>query len=359
MMEPVYTEESDGKAKPAHLRVRDELLSWILEGRLGPGDKLPAEPEIARQLGVARMTANKAILSLVADGWLSRSLGRGTFVTVRSSEIQSCLIVFTPDNLAAVVENHYYGTIYWNIVSKMSQRDIRCIPISACDLPSALDRNTALIAVNPSSSIRASLEALGCSGSRVVVLGSQWPGIRLSFVDSDNVLGGMLAVNHLADLGHREFAFWGSYPNDSNTQDRIRGFSAALKARGLPAEPWRVLLSEGMEPGPELEYGLVKLLQQGVTAVVAGGAHPAVHAMMAALAKGFDSPEGFSIVAYDDPVILNVIRPKVTTISQPLEEMAAWACQMLLSGQIPSAKPEIRIMDPSLVLRESTARPRK
>lgn len=356
-MEPVYTEEADAKAKPAHLRVRDELLSWIIEGRLGPGDKLPAEPEIARQLGVARMTANKAILSLVADGWLSRSLGRGTFVSVRSSEIQSCLIVFTPDNLAAVVENHYYGTIYWNIVSKMSQREIRCIPISARDLPSELDRNTAMIAVNPTSSIRSSLESLACSGSRVVVLGSQWPGMRLSYVDSDNVLGAMLAVNHLADLGHREFAFWGSYPNDSNTQDRIRGFSAALKARGLAADPWRILLSEGLEPGPDLENSLVKLLQGGVTAVVAGGAHPAVHAMMAALAKGFDAPKGFSIVAYDDPVILTVIRPKVTTISQPLEQMAFGACEMLLSGRDLSPHPEVKIIDPSLIPRDSTSAP--
>lgn len=356
-MEPVYTEDPDAKAKPAHLRVRDELLSWILEGRLGPGDKLPAEPEIARQLGVARMTANKAILSLVADGWLSRSLGRGTFVSVRSSEIQSCLIVFTPDNLAAVVENHYYGTIYWNIVSKMSQREIRCIPISARDLPAELDRNTAMIAVNPTSSIRGSLESLACSGARVVVLGSQWPGIKLSYVDSDNVLGGMLAVNHLADLGHTEFAFWGSYPKDSNTQDRIRGFSAALKARGLSAEPWRILLSEGLEPGPELEYSLVKLLQMGVTAVVAGGAHPAVHAMMAALSKGFDAPKSFSIVAYDDPVILTVIRPKVTTISQPLEKMAFEACELLLSGRDLSPYPEVKIIDPSLILRDSTSPP--
>lgn len=57
-------------------RLRDEIGS----GRLLPGDRLPAEPELAAQYQMARMTARHAIEALVQDGLLVRHRGRGTFV---------------------------------------------------------------------------------------------------------------------------------------------------------------------------------------------------------------------------------------------------------------------------------------
>lgn len=56
----------------------------IVNGTLTPGEKLMSEPELAEVLGVSRMTANKAILALVAEGWLMRTKGKGTFVAARS-----------------------------------------------------------------------------------------------------------------------------------------------------------------------------------------------------------------------------------------------------------------------------------
>lgn len=61
--------------------VGDELLRNISLGRLKPGDKLPAESDLASQYGVARQTIRRAIAHLQAEGLLQPERGRGTFVT--------------------------------------------------------------------------------------------------------------------------------------------------------------------------------------------------------------------------------------------------------------------------------------
>ena len=63
--------------------VADELESRILEGALKPGDRLPAERELALELGVSRPSLREAIRTLVSKGLLSTKHGGGTHVTDR------------------------------------------------------------------------------------------------------------------------------------------------------------------------------------------------------------------------------------------------------------------------------------
>jgi GntR family transcriptional regulator/MocR family aminotransferase len=67
-------------AKPLQLAVHDALRDAILEGRLGPGSRLPATRDLARQLGVARGTVVVAYEQLTAEGYLRGERGAGTFV---------------------------------------------------------------------------------------------------------------------------------------------------------------------------------------------------------------------------------------------------------------------------------------
>ena len=68
-------------------RTADRLYSQITaEGRVGPGDKLPNEVELSRQLGVSRATLREAIRTLTAQGVLEVRRGKGTFVASRAAE---------------------------------------------------------------------------------------------------------------------------------------------------------------------------------------------------------------------------------------------------------------------------------
>src|SRR2546430_5765637 len=63
--------------------VGDELAARIASGRVAPGAKLPAEPELADELGVSRPTLREALRSLEEDGFVTRTRGAGTYATRR------------------------------------------------------------------------------------------------------------------------------------------------------------------------------------------------------------------------------------------------------------------------------------
>jgi GntR family transcriptional regulator len=63
-----------------HAQIRERLREMVAQGLFDANDRLPAESELARALGVSRMTIRQAITPLVAEGLLNRVHGRGTYV---------------------------------------------------------------------------------------------------------------------------------------------------------------------------------------------------------------------------------------------------------------------------------------
>jgi GntR family transcriptional regulator len=71
---------SRGHARRGQERARQALLELLERPDFGPGERLPAERDLALQLGVSRMTLRGALGLLLADGRLERRGNRGTFV---------------------------------------------------------------------------------------------------------------------------------------------------------------------------------------------------------------------------------------------------------------------------------------
>jgi len=68
------------QAAARYLQVKDFILERIGAGTLRAGERVPSENELTRTLTVSRMTANRALRELAADGVLVRVAGVGTFV---------------------------------------------------------------------------------------------------------------------------------------------------------------------------------------------------------------------------------------------------------------------------------------
>jgi len=68
------------QAAARYLQVKQVILERISEGALRAGERVPSENELVRQLEVSRMTANRALRELAADGIVVRVAGVGTFV---------------------------------------------------------------------------------------------------------------------------------------------------------------------------------------------------------------------------------------------------------------------------------------
>jgi DNA-binding GntR family transcriptional regulator len=75
--------EREGKGRFLRRSVRERLARLISGGRWRPGERLPSEPKLARDLGVSRATLRDALRSLEEDGFVTRAHGAGTFVTFR------------------------------------------------------------------------------------------------------------------------------------------------------------------------------------------------------------------------------------------------------------------------------------
>jgi len=75
---------------PAYQQIKDYLLGEIQAGRWRAGDQVPSENELVKRFDVARMTVNRAVRELAAEGVLTRSQGAGTFVA--TTKYQSTLV---------------------------------------------------------------------------------------------------------------------------------------------------------------------------------------------------------------------------------------------------------------------------
>ena len=77
-------------ATPRYQQLKDRIIDRIARGQLSPGDRVPSENELAAADGVSRMTANRALKELTAEGYVERVAGSGTFVaepTARSDAL--------------------------------------------------------------------------------------------------------------------------------------------------------------------------------------------------------------------------------------------------------------------------------
>lgn len=76
------------RSEPRHLRLRTALLEMFSHGYWGPGDRLPAERDIAQAIGLSLGTVQKSLAHLTTEGVLIRRQGHGTFVAGTTDQIK-------------------------------------------------------------------------------------------------------------------------------------------------------------------------------------------------------------------------------------------------------------------------------
>lgn len=180
----------------------------------------------------------------------------------------------------------------------------------------------------------------------------------LPAVGSNNWNGGRLAARHLIDLGHHRIAAISGPTETICARARMDGYSDALRTAGLAEDP--ELVREGdftMEGGYAAAQQLLALADRP-TAIFAGSDLQAMGVIRAAGELGLTVPGDLSVVGYDDLPLTEWIWPTLTTIEQPLYEMAVQGTRLVL-GLSRGEKLITHRMDLAvrLIVRQSTAPP--
>ena len=162
------------------------------------------------------------------------------------------------------------------------------------------------------------------------------------------------AVNHLALLRHSRIAFIG-YPDGSGVgDDRRHGWQRAMDTLGLPAKGLLVRGEAGFAAGKALADQLIGS-SNPPTALVCVSDAMAVGAMRAVEDRGLRVGHDIAIVGFDDSAIASVLRPRLSSVRQPVESVAHQLVEVLLAELMrTSRRPSHFLLPPSLVVRESS-----
>ncbi|WP_158843939.1 LacI family DNA-binding transcriptional regulator [Saccharothrix deserti] len=185
------------------------------------------------------------------------------------------------------------------------------------------------------------------------------PGHEFPSVGTSNWSGGLSATRHLLDLGHRRIAAITGPPHALSSRARLDGYRAALDTAGVPVDP--ELVREGdfnIADGLAHTRDLLRLADPP-TAVFAFNDATALGAYQAAHEAGLRIPDDLSVVGFDDVPPAQWAIPALTTVRQPLRDMAAAATDIVLAianGDTPDR--HRLVLATELVVRSSTARPR-
>jgi LacI family transcriptional regulator len=200
----------------------------------------------------------------------------------------------------------------------------------------------------------------------VVVSGHERiPGVTNVVIDHDRAT--LLALSHLADLGHERIAFFKGHAKSADTDERWRAIRGAARALGLRVRPELTLQLEGEptggvfspEQGYEEGYSFGRRLldrSADFTALFAFNDISAIGAMRAFREARLRVPEDVSVIGFDDIQSAAFQNPRLTTVRQPLGQMGDLAARTLL-GRLSGldGSPDTLTVEPELIVRESTA----
>ena len=153
---------------------------------------------------------------------------------------------------------------------------------------------------------------------------------RLPAVVPDEVAGGYAATRRLIDAGHRRIGFINLDPQSVAAQGRLEGYHRALREADIDPDGSLVRNGHATADGGYVEAASLLDTTKPPSAIFCGTDRMAMGAYDAIKERGLSIPRDVAVVGFDDQeVIAGYLRPGLTTVALPFEEMGARAVEML------------------------------
>jgi LacI family transcriptional regulator len=171
------------------------------------------------------------------------------------------------------------------------------------------------------------------------------------FVDNQKAM--KEAVLYLHEMGHRRIAFLSGPVNSHSSIKRYEGYKEALEILDIPLDPHIVIC--GDYDFEKASKALDTLLQgqRDFTALICCNDIMAMGAYEVLEKRGMSIPEDLSIIGFDDIFLSRLIKPKLTTIHQPIYEMGVASVNFLIDHIEGNCKCDKIIFETELIRRDS------
>lgn len=185
------------------------------------------------------------------------------------------------------------------------------------------------------------------------------PDNAVGLVGFDWRAAGYQAAHHLLDLGHRRVGYVGGIPGRSSTTLREEGYRLALAEARMPVVPELCVAGDYLTAsGYRCALELLRR-PEPPTALVLANDMMALGAYQAAAELGLRIPQDVSIVGMDDVFFVAYVSPPLTTVHVPTRELGRLGVQLLAETPDPMTPIRRVVLPTALVVRGSTAAPRK
>lgn len=179
---------------------------------------------------------------------------------------------------------------------------------------------------------------------------SRLPGRDALFAENHETAAQL--TRHLLEAGHRRIAFVGRPEPHSDVGARLRGVEAALKEAGL--EPAAVFEVDSVEAEGLTVARRIVAEEIALDAVISGNDELALALMHELQDLGIDVPGQIAVTGWDDVLAARYVRPGLTTVAQPVQELGALAARRLaalIDGEAPLEGP---VVLPSRIVHRAT-----
>ncbi len=337
------------------------------EPALGDGHR-PTIIDVARRAGVSKSVVSRVLRDAPAVSQASREavLGSAHALGYRPNAVARSLVqrrTFNVGVLVSDLHNPFFAEVLDGLNQTANKHGFRML-ISTGNR----DREAEAMALDTLLELR--VDAIVLAGTRIALriveaaagsiplamVGGAVPAPNVDLIADDDVRGGELAVEHLADLGHSRIALIDG-GEGSGAAERRSGYLSAMRRLDLA----RHILVEPGEFTEEAGYLAARRLlatSSPPTAIATGNDLAAVGALNAIEESGRRVPEDMSLVGYDDTFLASLKQISLTTVHQPRRRIGELAMAAVLRRiQQRDAPPQRQVLTPHLVRRRTTAPP--
>ena len=323
--------------------------------------------DVARTLGVSQSTISRAfsMTASISDEMKLRVVKAANKLGYQPNVIARSLITRRTNMVAIVMANlvdPFYPVVLDELVQQVQAGGFQTLLfVSSAGqkvddiMPNLLQYQVDAIILTSATISSAMARICAARDTPVVSFNRYVPGLNIHAVSSDNVGGGRQVADYLVATGHERLAFISAQRDATTNRDRRSGFLTRLKQLKITS----CVQEDGGEFSYEAGYAAAKrLLRQASRpdALFFASDVMAFGGMDAAREIGLSVPGDVSIIGYDDVPMAALPSYGLTTIRQPVREMAKAAMDILgLAGQRGMrSDPTTRLIPGTLITRSST-----